>query len=859
MIDADSVQWTYEGNQSVTLDFNTGSPYPTISEDQSRKFITFEDYNSFRNGFYASAEGDVCQNFEYVFTRPNDNFSSYASCVYDEQQNKSAITADSTANYPTDIHFNARPKSNNPGGDNPGGDNDGPITVQITGEVSVEDNTATWSFPAGNDEVAFSLIYSSNFIEGENSAPYYLTFDNADALKAISLTHDGPCNGEFEVVLIDNDPNTDPEHAFRLNFACPGDEAEANSTTYRLDLSNANLPQSNEFKLEVHYNNGGHQNPDSFSYCFDNVQDADAVDHAYVGVSSVDFQDSIFYIYSQNAEIISDNNNPQQATNYCVHFDSREDWLGASFRIRKDSFNPESMQLTARGPDGVEERFNTTPVGDYYVLDLSGVEIPGNINNLGLAIEGWHESHQGPEDEREPHPGDPTEATVTVTDRGLSGIDNSFYLGRVEINWEPVIVDQECEWDASNCPSTYTRENFIYNKEADVDTVEITFSTLFINKYIGDTVIVNNVPYPIGIDYADREDWLAHYGYQCTGFSIEVPYDEDGYDIIMDIDEAPGEEQQIGNFLWTNDEREKYRDNGELSDIYIGHSNLEVVAVNCHITSDDADDVYFVVGEDEVPAGCVFEYQPDDDEHPTGSLVVPEGSTVTVRLKTQYGWQVTGFRITEDEIQTDPGKTAQYSFGILRGNAHIGAITEPVKDEVNSESNIIVGGSITLGGEEIEEGTAMLTVGDANLSDEEMQQFQDEAGNYTVSNVLNIDLDQIFYNGKGGYWKGAEMKELGNEATITLTLDEGVDGNSVVLVHKKHDGTFEVIPTTYDTEKHTITFKTSSFSEYAIASATVANSNTLDKIRGYFVIFAVSASGIIALLSKKKETAKATE
>ena len=79
-----------------------------------------------------------------------------------------------------------------------------------------------------------------------------------------------------------------------------------------------------------------------------------------------------------------------------------------------------------------------------------------------------------------------------------------------------------------------------------------------------------------------------------------------------------------------------------------------------------------------------------------------------------------------------------------------------------------------------------------------------------------------------------------------------IDGNSVVIVHQKHDGTYEIIPTTYDPVTHTLTFKTSSFSNYAIASTTVATANTLDNIKKYFIIFAVSAAGIVALKGRKE-------
>ena len=53
-----------------------------------------------------------------------------------------------------------------------------------------------------------------------------------------------------------------------------------------------------------------------------------------------------------------------------------------------------------------------------------------------------------------------------------------------------------------------------------------------------------------------------------------------------------------------------------------------------------------------------------------------------------------------------------------------------------------------------------------------------------------------------------------------------------------------MIPTTYDPVAHTITFKTSSFSNYAIASRTVASPNT-----GVFVAGGSSAEANVDLVA----------
>lgn len=62
-----------------------------------------------------------------------------------------------------------------------------------------------------------------------------------------------------------------------------------------------------------------------------------------------------------------------------------------------------------------------------------------------------------------------------------------------------------------------------------------------------------------------------------------------------------------------------------------------------------------------------------------------------------------------------------------------------------------------------------------------------------------------------------------------LKLEDGIDGNAIVIVHELHDeageptGEYEIIPVTYDAASQTITFKTKSFSNFAIAAKTTAD------------------------------------
>ena len=177
-----------------------------------------------------------------------------------------------------------------------------------------------------------------------------------------------------------------------------------------------------------------------------------------------------------------------------------------------------------------------------------------------------------------------------------------------------------------------------------------------------------------------------------------------------------------------------------------------------------------------------------------------------------------------------------------------------------TESSKVKNGTIKLGGKEINSGSVVLSVNDVKLNNEQISNFEKNANGYNISSYLDINLSQVIYKGiASSFWEN-ELKDLNNPAKITLNLEEGINGDEVVIVHEKHDGTYEIIPTTYNKETNTITFATTSFSNYAIASKTNSleqnseavkddNSNpkTGDNILAYSIIFVISLLGIVTI------------
>ena len=240
--------------------------------------------------------------------------------------------------------------------------------------------------------------------------------------------------------------------------------------------------------------------------------------------------------------------------------------------------------------------------------------------------------------------------------------------------------------------------------------------------------------------------------------------------------------------------------------------------------------------------------------------IIP-GSKVILKLKPDYCYQLTEIFINDEKLVAGKEQST-FEYIMPNTNVHISGIFEKVDDKVNAKSDKVKNGTIEIGGKEIDSGSVVLSVNDVTLSKEQISNFEEKATGYEISSYLDIKLDQILYKGtKDDVWIN-KLDELKNEATITLQLESGVNGNEVVIVHEKHDGTYEIIPTNYNPETNTITFKTSSFSNYAIASKVItteqnniANPKTGDNVIIYIILFIVASIGIITLVivNTKKE------
>ena len=289
-----------------------------------------------------------------------------------------------------------------------------------------------------------------------------------------------------------------------------------------------------------------------------------------------------------------------------------------------------------------------------------------------------------------------------------------------------------------------------------------------------------------------------------AGQAYHFEYDIDAASAITvdsTIEELRGD-CPVGNFLWS------YTD-PQADDDYISHAKLDILSVTYQ------GETITTPGGSTRSFGGANEWKSDSSE---GSATLPAGATLRVRLTPEYGYQLVSFGVNGGTFA--PQETpCEYTFTVGNGNFHLGANFQPVENAVSASASAVDGGSVTLGGNEasMAAGTARLDVQDASVSASVKASMESAASGYTINDVLDISLFNTIYKGSAQATWDTPVTDLSNPATITMQLANAPEGDTVALVHEKHDGSMELIDATYDPETKSVTFQTDSFSKYAIA------------------------------------------
>ena len=377
--------------------------------------------------------------------------------------------------------------------------------------------------------------------------------------------------------------------------------------------------------------------------------------------------------------------------------------------------------------------------------------------------------------------------------------------------------------------ATVTGDTIHY--DADGETVDFIF--MMNPGTLIETLTINGTP------INDLPSSAAELEACYTDHRLEIPVNgitkQDTYNIVIEARYPTSEEEFMGNFLWD------YNPVG-----YTGPDDKILNATMTFVRAEYGDDVY-TTPEEVQAAGGVFIWQDAerkktyvDDREGCGEAQFPKGTILSVTIIPDAGYQLIDFGINGGVFETQE-EMGTYTFEVGGGPFHLQATIAQVEDVVKTQSEKIEGGTITLGGEEeaMQVGTARLDVTDIELSPEQISNFEEASNGYNISTYVDISLYNTVFKGTENQSWDTEVKNLENEATITLKLEDGVNYEEVVIVHEKDDGTYEIIPVEYDPENNTITFVTKSFSNYAIATKG-ANPKTSDDLLRWLTLLFVS-------------------
>ena len=166
-------------------------------------------------------------------------------------------------------------------------------------------------------------------------------------------------------------------------------------------------------------------------------------------------------------------------------------------------------------------------------------------------------------------------------------------------------------------------------------------------------------------------------------------------------------------------------------------------------------------------------------------------------------------------------------------NLHLSAVFEKSDDKAEVTAKGIDAASIQGGSSVISSGNLKLTVADSSMTDSQKNAMNssDAAKNITVSDWIEINLEQIVNKGNATDVWSDKLEELKDKVRISLNVGKGLDASASYVVIREHNGVYERLDAQYNKEQGILTFESDKFSEYAIGTAKTASVNEKDSMK----------------------------
>lgn len=213
----------------------------------------------------------------------------------------------------------------------------------------------------------------------------------------------------------------------------------------------------------------------------------------------------------------------------------------------------------------------------------------------------------------------------------------------------------------------------------------------------------------------------------------------------------------------------------------------------------------------------------NDQNSREGLVEIKPGSTVTVEIKPNYGYQFVAGALNGQTVTA--GETvSQFTFTMPETNLHLSALFTPKADKVSVNSSKITTGKIANGQNAIDSGNLQLAISDASESAvADAEEMKEKAGDAKIQLYLTMGLSQVVNKGNESTAWENPLTDLKGSVSVTLSLPENLKNESgtfyVIREHKNSDGTttYDRIQASHNKADGTISFTTDKFSTYALA------------------------------------------
>lgn len=193
-----------------------------------------------------------------------------------------------------------------------------------------------------------------------------------------------------------------------------------------------------------------------------------------------------------------------------------------------------------------------------------------------------------------------------------------------------------------------------------------------------------------------------------------------------------------------------------------------------------------------------------------GNLVVQPGDKVTVELKPDYGYQLTGVSLNGINLAA-ANDVSTFTFTMPNTQIHFKGIFEKAEDTVDtSAAKEVTSASISNGANAAGSGNLQLTVTDNTGYN--VSAAQQKVSGAVSAQAVELDLNQIVAKGDGTNWE-TQITEFTHPITISLGISN-YDANYDYVVVRDHNGTTTALDTKVIDGK--VTFETNRFSTYVI-------------------------------------------